>query len=377
MNGSDNTLFSKEITYLIILPSLIFQVFFIPNTHTKKDRRLKMRRQIMQIEGPGADEATTALVERLRLEEKEAQEREDHEVAARIQREEHELHNKNIADEEFALRMQREETEREVQEAALADEALAWRLQREDLERQKMADEQTARAIYRELNAGLGPNSGQRPVHGMDDEALARYVQAHDRIPNEEPKGVAGPTAEPAEASATAAARPPVNEVTTTCTSCLEEIRTFEAAILACNHAYCRDCINRMFESALQNDASFPAKCCQPIPIETVRHFLPADLVRRYETKKVEMDTPDKTYCSNRQDCGKFIPTENIRNGSARCPTCNWVTCAKCGTREHGGDCPTDIGKQQALDLVREKRWQTCFSCKQGVELSEACNHIL
>jgi hypothetical protein len=320
------------------------------------------------------DRATAALINRLHLEEKQAQEQEDREIAALLHREDNEHHNKKIADEELASRLQGEEAERrriQDDEVALADEQLASRLQREDLERQKTVDEEAARVLDRELNAGSGKCGGAKR---MDDKALAQYLQTHDRMPDEV-SWMPDPTPVRAESSATAAARSPSGGARTTCSSCLEEVHIFDAATLTCNHTYCRDCIKRMFESALKNDESFPARCCSPIPINTVRDLLPAAVVRRYEKKKLEMDTPDKTYCSHKP-CGKWIPKTRIKDGKGRCAHCNRVTCAECGTPAHTGTCPVDVGMQQALDTARENNWQRCFSCRQVVELKEACNHI-
>jgi hypothetical protein len=75
----------------------------------------------------------------------------------------------------------------------------------------------------------------------------------------------------------------------------------------------------------MTDDSLFPPRCCrQPITTGSVRVFLTAELVIQYEQKKIELDTPDRTYCSNPL-CSAFIRLEDITDKQASCPDCGTV----------------------------------------------------
>ncbi|KAF7920911.1 hypothetical protein EAE99_007763 [Botrytis elliptica] len=72
--------------------------------------------------------------------------------------------------------------------------------------------------------------------------------------------------------------------------------------------------------------------------------FLPGAVVnpsRLRPCKKVEFDTPNRTYCSNPL-CSAFIHPESIINEQATCLDCSTITCTLCKATAHGGDCPAD-----------------------------------
>jgi len=85
----------------------------------------------------------------------------------------------------------------------------------------------------------------------------------------------------------------------------------------------------------MTGDSLFPPRCCrQPITTGSVRVFLTAELVMQCEQKKIELDTPDRTYCSNL--CSAFIRLEDITDEQASCPDCGTVTCTLCKATSHG-----------------------------------------
>jgi hypothetical protein len=95
--------------------------------------------------------------------------------------------------------------------------------------------------------------------------------------------------------------------------------------------------------------------------IVIVRTFLTVELLKQYEQKKVEFETPDRTYCSNPL-CSAFIRREDITNERATCPDCRAVICTTCKAPSHEDDCPADIGLQQALQTADENGWQRYYS---------------
>jgi len=161
-----------------------------------------------------------------------------------------------------------------------------------------------------------------------------------------------------------------------TCESCRERVRFFDIARVPCGHEYCRDCLRELYSHSLTDDTLFPPRCCrQPITSGGVRVFLPSELIHQYEQKKIELDTPNRTYCSN-PICSAFIHSDAITNDEATCPECGTVTCTMCKLEGHSGDCPADTALQQVLDTANEQGWQRCFKCRVLVELEHGCNHM-
>lgn len=137
----------------------------------------------------------------------------------------------------------------------------------------------------------------------------------------------------------------------------------------------CRGCLVGLVGSSLQDESLFPPRCCgQHIPIEPGRWFSP-DLVGEFRAKRVEFETPNRTYCSE-LSCSTFVPLAFIAGGVARCPKCSRRTCADCKGQYHIGICPSDSAPQQVLQVATENSWQRCFACHRVVELEFGCNHM-
>jgi len=178
-----------------------------------------------------------------------------------------------------------------------------------------------------------------------------------------------------AESSAWAAARNP-EPLYPTCESCREQFGYDDVARVPCGHEYCGECLRELYSHAMTDDTLFPPRCCQqPILPGDVRELLTSELVDQYEKKKIELDTPNRTYCSN-PDCSAFIHLKDIVSDQAQCPECDTVTCTMCKLEGHTGDCPEDLALQQALDTANKNGWQRCFNCRGLVELEHGCNHM-
>jgi len=179
-----------------------------------------------------------------------------------------------------------------------------------------------------------------------------------------------------AESSTWAATREPPQHAKRLCTACQEQVAFFNLARAPCDHEYCRDCLRELFLASLGDDSLFPPRCCrQPIATgSSICIFLTGDLIQRYEQKKIEFETPDRTYCSN-PACSTFIRVENIAHEQASCQSCLTITCTVCKST-HTGDCPEDMALQQVLDAAEEHGWQRCYNCRRLVELEIGCNHI-
>ncbi|KAE9378173.1 hypothetical protein N431DRAFT_174373 [Stipitochalara longipes BDJ] len=220
----------------------------------------------------------------------------------------------------------------------------------------------------------------------LDDEILEKLRALYVTAPVEQASSAgqlvrygsdsAGCDDEVAESSAWAATRNPSKNTKRFCTACQEQIVFFDLARAPCGHEYCRDCLRELFLASLGDDSLFPPRCCrQSIATgSSIRIFLTGDLIQQYEQKKIEFETPDRTYCSNRS-CSAFIRVENTANEQASCQSCLAVTCTICKAT-HTGDCPEDMALQQALDAAQEHGWQRCYNCRRLVELIIGCNHI-
>ncbi|KAJ9611593.1 hypothetical protein H2200_004777 [Cladophialophora chaetospira] len=77
------------------------------------------------------------------------------------------------------------------------------------------------------------------------------------------------------------------------CTSCFEEFVKTETSKLPCNHSYCRLCLTTLITTALQNEASFPPKCClTAVPLQTILSVLNVEQSNMYKEKAAEFSIP-------------------------------------------------------------------------------------
>ncbi|KAL1603688.1 hypothetical protein SLS60_005277 [Paraconiothyrium brasiliense] len=167
----------------------------------------------------------------------------------------------------------------------------------------------------------------------------------------------------------------------TECSGCCEEFRGTDILELSCppenasKHAYCRDCLKSMFEMAIADSDQFPPRCCDPLQLFQCMPFLSEGLIAKFQEKKEELETPNRTYCSKAK-CTKWIKLENIKAGVATCSKCAQKTCTSCGAKQHKGLCPDDEHVKSLLTLAEEKRWKSCPECKNMVELAVGCYHV-
>lgn len=126
----------------------------------------------------------------------------------------------------------------------------------------------------------------------------------------------------------------------------------------------------------MNDESLFLPRCCgQPIMTSIARIFLKSDLIKDYEKKKIEFETPNRTY-RYYSWCSAFIATSNIEDEVASCSDCGRTTCINCKERAHTGDCPNDPSLHLLLETARENGWQRCYSCWRMVELDHGCNHM-
>jgi hypothetical protein len=252
-----------------------------------------------------------------------------------------------------------------------------------------LAEEQTA-ATDRGAAGRLGGVTAPAPVEPwtitseeLDEELLAKLSALYVE-PATEDSGLEIAEAESLsdgehdnpESSEWAATRTPSKTLHRRCVACREHVKYYDIARVPCGHEYCRDCLRDLFQASMTDDSLFPPKCCrQPLVSGGVRIFLTPELVKEYERKKIEYDTPNRTYCSN-PVCSSFIKLGDIANELATCTECGTITCTMCKAVQHTGDCPADTALQQVLEAAEENGWQRCYSCRRLVELDVGCHHM-
>ncbi|KAJ3552282.1 hypothetical protein NPX13_g11156 [Xylaria arbuscula] len=138
------------------------------------------------------------------------------------------------------------------------------------------------------------------------------------------------------------------------CIACTERKSLEDLNQAPCEHYYCGECLEHLFRAAISDESLFPPRCCRlDIPVPITRPFLPNELINQFFEKSIESMTPNKTYC-HQSACSAFIPPWKIKNRVATCIKCENMTCETCKGVLHGGDCPSDTGLQQVLEMARE-----------------------
>ncbi|KAL4948213.1 hypothetical protein BDW69DRAFT_189486 [Aspergillus filifer] len=160
---------------------------------------------------------------------------------------------------------------------------------------------------------------------------------------------------------------------TRVCTGCADAYMITELAILPCNDKYCASCLKRLFDTALKSENRFPPRCCDAIPLKSVRAFLEEETLKEYIKKKAEHEAKDRMYCSG---CSAFICAEYVEGDVAICPECGAMTCIACRNRAHENDCPEDKGQQALIETARKKGWRQCWACRRMVERISGCSAI-
>ncbi|KAI9741310.1 MAG: hypothetical protein M1834_003027 [Cirrosporium novae-zelandiae] len=162
------------------------------------------------------------------------------------------------------------------------------------------------------------------------------------------------------------------------CEACQELKPFFEVTAVPCGHEYCRDCLCQLFKASLDDESLFPPRCCRRLISPNSpgpKLFLGSDLMRKFEQTRIELNTPNRTYCCNPL-CSAFIHPDNITGDRALCSDCGTAVCTHCKSPAHLGDCPQDSNLHRLLTLANENGWQRCQSCGRIVELDIGCNHM-
>ncbi|KAL8925502.1 MAG: hypothetical protein Q9172_002219 [Xanthocarpia lactea] len=165
-------------------------------------------------------------------------------------------------------------------------------------------------------------------------------------------------------------------EFTGACIICDDELPQEGILRLSCGDEYCHVCLVDLFNSAMRDESLFPPRCCEEIPLSIVQHLLPPDFISIFRMRKVELDTPSRTYCAN-SVCSEFIQPGDIDGDTASCSDCWMQTCIICKQHAHEGSCPEDPAVVSLMNLAAREGFKQCPSCKTMVEITFGCNHMM
>lgn len=166
------------------------------------------------------------------------------------------------------------------------------------------------------------------------------------------------------------------NDLGAACLACEDALSPNEQLHAPCGDTYCRECITRLFKSAMKDDSLFPPKCCgEHIPFNLVKHFFSPGSSALFDDREIELSTVDRTYCAD-PSCSAFIKAGYIKDGKAKCPICSLRTCAICKAVAHKYDCPEDPAAKTLMALAKKEGLKQCHACKFMIELTTGCNHM-
>ncbi|THU89642.1 hypothetical protein K435DRAFT_760900 [Dendrothele bispora CBS 962.96] len=190
------------------------------------------------------------------------------------------------------------------------------------------------------------------------------------------------------------------------CIVCSAAVPSYTSFIAPCGHHYCRVCLESYVTMSIQNESSFPPHCCsKPFPLglepdepSSSRLFLSKsfsvssvlsnpELIRHLDAKSRELSVPpkDRLYCPNPQ-CSVFLGSLTTLRTEARpapipCCSCGTTACLQCKGASHSGSkCPSspeEAAEKQVRKLAKDEKWQTCPQCKEIVERTEGCPHMV
>jgi len=155
-------------------------------------------------------------------------------------------------------------------------------------------------------------------------------------------------------------------------------------------HFYCNECAVEAFHRAMNNMNEFPASCCARAPSGLPRapfeDQLSDDFKLKYMLKLNEHNTPEavRVYCANAQ-CAKHMQSEKFddsdqRHTVARCE-CGMLTCVGCKDEWKPDHICAQTNPMTKPSWVPQYsstcRTKQCPQCREWIELSEACNHMV
>lgn len=178
------------------------------------------------------------------------------------------------------------------------------------------------------------------------------------------------------------------------CTICMDRKSTGEMFRNnnSCSHLFCSDCISQYVVAKIkENIASVKCpdlKCKGVLEPEICRSLIPPELFDRWENALCESLVIGfkKFYCPFKDCSALLIDDGEEVVTSSECPNCWRLFCAQCKVVWHSGISCQEFQRLRederaredliVMELVQNKKWRRCPSCKFYVEKTEGCFHI-
>ncbi|KAF3273650.1 hypothetical protein TWF970_008853 [Orbilia oligospora] len=133
------------------------------------------------------------------------------------------------------------------------------------------------------------------------------------------------------------------------CAMCMEDLTARRMTAIDCNHKYCNGCLRSIILASLNDEISFPPKCCTSrIPVRTIKAVcnLSEQAALNHKIREYAQAPEDRVYCPT-ATCGRFVPPESVNDFRTKCLVCQFCqtkVCPNCRGRAHfdGDTCPKD-----------------------------------
>ncbi|GJJ67863.1 hypothetical protein EMPS_00209 [Entomortierella parvispora] len=162
--------------------------------------------------------------------------------------------------------------------------------------------------------------------------------------------------------------------------------------IMPCDHGLCLSCLQSYLTNATTSaSARAPTLCPQPgcrtpIPTESAELVLDSNLLEAWYRKLAEIHVANKVCCP-RPECQSIVDLDDRDGTAVTCPECKSSFCASCAVpfhrglsceeyqnQAHGGGSEED---RAMLQLVQDRHWRHCPSCRFVIEKQQGCNHMV
>ena len=194
--------------------------------------------------------------------------------------------------------------------------------------------------------------------------------------------------------------------------------------VMPCNHGLCLSCLQSYLTNATTSaSARAPTLCPQsgcrtPIPTESAELVLDSNLLEAWYRKLAEIHVANKVCCP-RPECQSIVDLDDRDGTAVTCPECKSSFCASCAVPFHrgnnsffpffsfllisqrvftffssfpfsflyvglsceeyqnqarGGESEED---RAMLQLVQDRHWRHCPSCRFVIEKQQGCNHMV
>ncbi|KAI9240111.1 MAG: hypothetical protein BYD32DRAFT_188267 [Podila humilis] len=162
--------------------------------------------------------------------------------------------------------------------------------------------------------------------------------------------------------------------------------------VMPCQHGLCLSCLQTFLTNSTENpQARFPIACPQPgcrtpIPAESAELVLEPETLEIWYRKLAEIHVANKVCCPQ-PNCRSIIDLDDRDGTAVTCPECRSSFCASCAVPFHRGlSCEEYRAQAQVgdteedramLQLVKDRHWRHCPSCRFVIEKNVGCNHMV